>query len=229
MGETQINQHPDPAGAAAAALDRLKIFPLPGAVLLPGSAVPLHIFEPRYRLMLEDCRAGDQVLALASLVTEGGVGDAPRVNATVGVGVLAADQLLPDGRSVILLQGVLRARIEEELWTATPYRQVRARLLEERDRPDDLAEQAALLRHMVQRLARTFPDGDLEPLVKLTHGGLGPGRMADAVGGLVLDDPGRRQELLEELIPARRLEMVNQRLVEVLGRMTDGGDGPTLN
>src|SRR3954452_17754467 len=112
------------------ALLRLPIFPLPGAVLLPHALVPLHIFEPRYRKMTRDCDGGLRALALANIPDARAAGERPpRVLPVIGVGVLARVDPLPDGRFNIVLRGVLRARIEEDLPTREPYRLVRAQVL----------------------------------------------------------------------------------------------------
>ena len=42
----------------------IPVFPLPGAVLLPGTHLPLHIFEPRYRAMVEDAIGGDRLIGM---------------------------------------------------------------------------------------------------------------------------------------------------------------------
>ncbi|HEV8231601.1 MAG TPA: LON peptidase substrate-binding domain-containing protein, partial [Thermoanaerobaculia bacterium] len=46
---------------------RIPLFPLPGVVLLPGTRLPLHIFEPRYRAMVADALAGDGAIGMAML------------------------------------------------------------------------------------------------------------------------------------------------------------------
>jgi len=46
------------------ALLRVPIFPLAGALLFPGSQLPLHIFEPRYRAMVRDALASDGLIAM---------------------------------------------------------------------------------------------------------------------------------------------------------------------
>jgi len=115
----------DDLAQVSRALQSLPIFPLPGAVLLPHTMVPLHIFEPRYRKMTRDCDKGLRVLALAHIPDELAAGEKPpRVLPVIGVGVLARVDPLPDGRFNIVLRGVLRARIEEELPTLEPYRLV---------------------------------------------------------------------------------------------------------
>ncbi|TMB08389.1 MAG: hypothetical protein E6J64_02075 [Deltaproteobacteria bacterium] len=113
-------------------LHRLPIFPLPGAVLLPYALIPLHVFEPRYRKMVRDCQAGAGVMALANIPAEPrATRDPPHVLPVIGAGILARVDPLPDGRSNIVLRGVRRARIVEELPTQEPYRLVRAEPLAE--------------------------------------------------------------------------------------------------
>ena len=46
---------------------RIPLFPLPGVVLLPGTLLPLHIFEPRYRAMVADALAGSRMIGMAML------------------------------------------------------------------------------------------------------------------------------------------------------------------
>lgn len=210
---------------AEAALPRLRIFPLPGGVLLPGAAVPLHVFEPRYRVMLADTRAGDHVLALASLLAPETADDpGAAVHLTVGVGLLVYDQLMPDGRSVILVRGLLRARIEEELRTELPYRVVRARLLRDTPSPaGELQATTAITRHLVRDIAhRVKPEEGAEKLLELVTAETNAGQLADLVGSVFLTRAEQRQSLLEELSPLRRLDRVNDHLAGLLSDL----DGP---
>src|SRR4051812_25753034 len=132
------------------ALPRLPIFPLPGAVLLPHALVPLHIFEPRYRKMISDCDGGLRVLALANIPDDRAAGERPpRVAPIVGVGVLAKIEPLPDGRFNIVVRGVRRARIEQELPTGEPYRLVRAAPLDPSRTAPNAARMAADLKQLV--------------------------------------------------------------------------------
>ena len=54
--------------AARGAVKRLKVFPLPPVVLLPGSAAPLHIFEPRYRELVKAALESDGIFAMAQVL-----------------------------------------------------------------------------------------------------------------------------------------------------------------
>src|SRR5437764_2132494 len=118
----------DDAERVRRTLTNLPIFPLPGAVLLPHALVPLHVFEPRYRKMTQDCDAGLRVLALANIPDHRPASERPpRVLPAVGIGVLARVDRLADGRFNIVLPGVQRAAIERARATAAAYRVVRAR------------------------------------------------------------------------------------------------------
>ena len=92
---------------------RLPIFPL-SVVLFPGTPLPLHIFEPRYRKMLADCLAGDRRFG----ITPAGKDDAMPEPGTVGcIAEVRVNQELPDGRSNIIVFGgerfVLTAAVVE--------------------------------------------------------------------------------------------------------------------
>lgn len=118
------------------------IFPLEAVVLLPGAIVPLHIFEPRYRQMVADALEGDRVIGMA-MPLQGHPTDlehAPPVHPVVGLGQIVRHESLEDGRWNILLRGVARMRIEEELASDLPYRVVRAAILQDAAVEGDLVE-----------------------------------------------------------------------------------------
>jgi ATP-dependent Lon protease len=96
---------------------RLPLFPLE-VVLFPGTPLPLHIFEPRYRSMLADCLAGDERFGILPPTREGGL---PR-SGTVGcVARIRASHPLPDGRSNIVVVGERRFLLRQILATETAY------------------------------------------------------------------------------------------------------------
>lgn len=95
---------------------RLPLFPL-NVVLFPGTPMPLHIFEPRYRTMLADCLEGDERFGLIYSATEelppaGSIGCTAHIHAT---------QLLPDGRSNIVVVGESRFVLEQYIDESVPY------------------------------------------------------------------------------------------------------------
>lgn len=96
----------------------MPVFPLHGVVLLPHAVLPLHIFEPRYRQMVDHALDGAGQVAMG--VFEGDqwrqeYHGMPPIRPMVCVGQIVQHERLPDGRYNILLQGVCRARITDEL------------------------------------------------------------------------------------------------------------------
>lgn len=103
----------------------IPVFPLDGALLLPGGVLPLRIFEPRYLNMVDDAMAGDRVIGMVQ--TAPGGGRAKPQLARVGcVGRITSYAETGDGKYLIALTGVIRFETGEELPRLTPYRQVRA-------------------------------------------------------------------------------------------------------
>jgi Lon protease-like protein len=103
----------------------IPVFPLDGALLLPGGELPLQIFEPRYLNMLDDVMGGERVIGM--IQTRPGGDRARPALAEVGcVGRVTSFAETSDGRYLITLTGVCRFEPGEELPLKLPYRQVRA-------------------------------------------------------------------------------------------------------
>lgn len=102
--------------------DTIAVFPLPGALLLPRARLPLHIFEPRYLAMLDDClkTPGRLIGMIQPLGTPGG----DKRLASIGcAGRLTQFSETDDGRYMITLTGVTRFRLRQEVEGGfTPYR-----------------------------------------------------------------------------------------------------------
>jgi ATP-dependent Lon protease len=111
----------------------VRLFPLPNLVLFPNVIQNLHIFEPRYCEMLSDALESDDLIAMALLDRgwEENYETYPRIARTVCIGRIINHTPLGDGRHNIMLAGLHRARIVEELDVATSFRQARVELIEE--------------------------------------------------------------------------------------------------
>jgi len=109
---------------------RFAIFPLPNVVLFPGTYLPLHIFEPRYRAMTEAALARDSVIGMILLRPDADAMAASAPVFSVGcAGRIVEHRRLPDGRFHLLLYGERRFRIARELESSAPFREVDAELL----------------------------------------------------------------------------------------------------
>jgi len=112
------------------------VFPLPDVVLFPHAHLPLHVFEPRYRKMVEDIveqPPRERLLAMGTLMgaaDDNTLGDPPIFN-IVGVGRVVDVNKLPDGRYIVVLQGIGRARLLRELDNGRPYREFMLEWVEE--------------------------------------------------------------------------------------------------
>jgi Lon protease-like protein len=102
----------------------IPVFPLDSALLLPRGQLPLNIFEPRYLNMIDDAIAGDRVIGM--IQTSGGMRSRPKLAKVGCAGRVTSYAETSDGRYLITLTGVIRFRVQDELSTPTPYRQVRA-------------------------------------------------------------------------------------------------------
>jgi hypothetical protein len=103
---------------------RLPVFPLAGALLLPRAELPLSIFEPRYLDMVNDAMAGDRLIGMIQPVLESEKDERPALMGIGCAGRITAYAETPDSRILLTLTGVSRFAIREELDTDTAYRQV---------------------------------------------------------------------------------------------------------
>jgi Lon protease-like protein len=120
----------------------LPLFPLPDVVLFPHAALPLHIFEPRYRQMVREAWESHRTIGMA-LLRPGWEADyygRPPVFAVGGAGVIERFEPLADGRFNILLRGTSRYRILDEQGDRAYRVATVAALAEARDDERELAQ-----------------------------------------------------------------------------------------
>lgn len=106
---------------------QIAVFPLSGALLLPGGRMPLNIFEPRYLQMIEDAVRGSRVIGMVQPALDGALREdgEPELCEVGCMGRIISFAESGDGRYLISLQGICRFRIVEELSVKTPFRQCR--------------------------------------------------------------------------------------------------------
>lgn len=108
--------------------ETIALFPLPGALLLPRSRLPLHIFEPRYLALVEDAlKTPGRVIGMVQPRggPGGGTGCAAKLHAIGCAGRLTAFSETEDGRYMITLTGLSRFRLRDETEGFAPYRRAR--------------------------------------------------------------------------------------------------------
>jgi len=141
----------------------LPVFPLTGVMLLPGTVLPLHIFEPRYRAMVEDALEANKIFGMIQPYVPqddnrgpgpGGENLAPDLYKVGCAGYIDKWEKLPDGRFFVELKGVNRFRLTEELGLQRGYRRVRA---EYHEFPDaNLAQGWNCDRHAILEALATY-------------------------------------------------------------------------
>ena len=101
--------------------DTLPIFPLPGAIVMPGSELPLNIFEPRYLNMVEDALSGHHLIGMIQPAHGSGVPAAALCRSGCA-GRITQYRETADGRIELVLTGACRFDAGEELPTTRGYR-----------------------------------------------------------------------------------------------------------
>ena len=196
----------------------LPVFPLPNMVMFPGSVLPLHIFEPRYRAMVAWCLENGSPMGVAMIQpgSEGAQLADPPLVPVCGVGWIQRHLELPDGRYNLVLAARARVHLEEELPLREGFRRFRASA-----QPDLPADPQTLARHMTtikalgDGLATTVPSlGYL--LTELMGKGMPAGQIADQVIDYTTLAPPDKQQVLEERDAVKRLAAVEELLATLL-------------
>lgn len=209
------------------ALEELPVFPLPELVFFPGVKLPLHVFEPRYRAMIADCRASHGALAIAQLLPGTDANGFPRISKIVGAGIITEHHALADGRSNILVEGVARVSLEELPFVA-PYRRARARIVDDAAVVVPEAERAALV-SAATAFAREVRKHDKSFALHLPDD-LGAALLADVCAFQLVVDAAARQRILEETRPPARVRLVVEELmVQAAALAKPSGDTRTAN
>lgn len=197
-------------------ITELPLFPLP-VVLFPGVPLPLHIFEPRYRQMLEDISLTNNLFGLTYFDSTTSQRDLPAAGQIGCVAEVTETQSLPDGRSNILTIGVVRYRIESYVERGDPYFVARVKFFED-DEEDAglLSESAGEVSSVFTRIAkavRTINDERANlPDISETD----PQRLSFLVAAAMEIEVDVKQELLELRSTSIRLQRLRQMLTSAV-------------
>ena len=179
----------------------LPVMVLPGVTLFPNALLPLYIFEPRYREMLEEALAAGRMVAMAMPRNQ----EESEVEMIAGAGLVRAGIRNDDGTSNLILQGVCRVRFTG--WDqSSPYRIARVEELRSHEgEHDDLESKVIQLHALCARFKEQgieLPSEFEAYLNQITNIGV----ITDLVASTLIADPRVRQMLLEEIEIPRRLE-----------------------
>jgi Lon protease-like protein len=210
----------------------LPLFPLPNIVFFPHTRLPLHVFEPRYRQMVQDALEADERFGIV-LLRPGWESDyfgAPAVYDCGTIGTIEQAVPLEDGRYNIVVRGDIRFRILDEV-SRVPYRT--ARVIAEPDAPPGLTEayaQREWLAEVSRQYLQYLPDQSAVPEIETVS--------LDALtNALIMSlnlDMEEKQKLLEMRDVIARAEQVGTELtsrmesLRFLAPFRKGGD-PSQN
>jgi ATP-dependent Lon protease len=222
-GAAFTNLGPPTSAFMTEALDKVRgvrelpIFPLP-LVLFPGVPLPLHIFEERYRRMLADVRASNNLFGLSYFDPNSVDAERPPAGHIGCATEVVEAQPLPDGRSNILTLGRVRYRVTEYAERVEPYLVALVEFFEDEpdDQPQVLDKRAVDVTEMFMRIARAMRTANDErgPLPELPTDD--PERLSFLVAAVVEMDAESKQQLLEIRSTSERLRRLYALLAQAV-------------
>ncbi len=186
-------------------LSDIPLFPL-NVVLMPGAPLPLHIFEDRYKQMVNECLEQESEFGMV-FADESGTRE---VGCTAKIVELV--ERYEDGRMLILVEGSRRFRLNNVL-TGKPYYIGEIDFFEEEAEEDAnaLAEECiALLERVVEAATEGSVGIEIEPPYR---------NLSFAIAGRVEFEPDTRQQILELTSERERLEKVKELLTAAAERL----------
>ena len=196
----------------------LPVFPLP-LVLFPGVPLPLHIFEPRYRQMLTDISATNNLFGIAYFDASAADTELPAAGHVGCVAEVNETQTLPDGRSNILTLGVIRYRIDSYVERGDPYLVARVSYFEDQEEDESLLiESTKEVADTFTRIAKAIRAMNDERAVLPDISDTDPQRLSFLVAAALEIEGEIKQELLELQSTSERLD----RLKGMLGQAVRG-------
>ena len=212
--------------------DRVPLFPLSGALLLPGCNMPLNVFEPRYLAMIDDALKGERLIGIIQPRFDGGAVEEspegePDLCAVGCLGRLTALQESGDGRVLVNLAGVARFRLTGESDGRSGYRigEIVPFIgdLGDQSEAEDAVDRDALLVAFRRFLEANDMEADWDGVRDTTTESL-----VNTLSMMSPYGPAEKQALLE----AEDLKMRSDTLVAItevmLARQAPGEDTPSL-
>ncbi len=208
----------------------LPIFPLAGVLLLPGGRLPLNIFEPRYLAMIESALAGDHLIGMIQPRDPLAEGDRIPIYETGCAGKITRFEATDDGRYLIMLAGLCRFRVIDELpLTESGYRRAHADFA--RFAGDVKPGEEAEIDHArLMRALRACCDDDDEdqPLEWRAIGRTSGPSLVISLSMMLPFSPSEKQGLLEARDTAERARMLVSLMEMMAAQGRAGTDDRTI-
>lgn len=192
--------------------EEIAVMTLPNVAFFPQALLPLHIFEPRYRLMLKNALATHRLFAVGGLDPQGEPGAFEPLHRVATLGIVRACQENENGTSNLLLQGLARIEVVKTL-QETPYRRIQIRTLASEPGADLAVNQQ--LRARIDRLLKLKQQLEEESPREITRFLRtidDPEVFVDIAAFNLCESPLLKQKLLETLDVHERLELFSRQL-----------------
>lgn len=194
----------------------VRLFPLPNMVLFPHVVQALHIFEPRYCEMLSEALESDHLITMALLNSgwEHSYQGKPSLSSTVCIGRIISHTPTDDGRHNILLAGIRRASIVQEINNGTLFRQAEVKILEDVT-PIEFSEKASEHRKALMNVFKSVIPQDAaqsKTFNDLLSQQLPLSILTDIIGYAANLPTPFKQKLLAEVNVQVRFELLMQQL-----------------
>ncbi len=210
----------DKSPVAEPSAGKVRLFPLPNLVLFPHVMQPLHIFEPRYRQLIEQAMADDQQIGMAILAPgwEQDYDGRPPLEAVACLARIANCQPLGDGRFNILVLGLQRIELVRELPPKYLFREAEVRSIADEYPPAAAANRPNLQRSLVEAFRKVVPAlaSSRDQVQELLAGDIPLGMLTDIIGYTLDLDLKFKQQLLAEHAVDRRAELLLDKLSSAL-------------
>lgn len=138
---------------------KARLFPLPNLVLFPHALLPLHIFEPRYRAMVAESLESDGLIAMALLKPgwETDYEGRPPIHSVACLAKILTYDRQDDGRYNLLMAGVARVEVVEDLPAVKPFREAKVEVRTDRFDASRAAERPAVQRRLIESFRANLP------------------------------------------------------------------------
>lgn len=189
-----------------------RLFPLPNLVLFPHVMQPLHVFEPRYRELVEAALAEDRLLAMALLQPgwEGHYEERPPIYDTACLARIVQHHRLPDGKYNVLIVGLRRVQVVRELPPSRAFREARVQILDD----ETPVGEGRLKKKLLDAFRRRLPASEpvQESVEQLFRDEISLAALTDVVGYALEIEPAQKIALLAETDAAIRAEKLIEHL-----------------
>jgi len=225
------NDLPKPSTEAAGTtqIGPVRLFPLPSLVMFPHVVQPLHVFEPRYCDLLEDALSTDRQIAMVMLQPgwEQDYEGRPPVASVACQTKIVAHERLPTGRHNILIRGLKRIAIRQELQPTLTFRMAEVEPLEDHY-PAAGTRRADSQRRILELARQLLPDSETlhQQLDELLAGEASLGMLTDVFAFTLGFPTTIKQQLLAECNVDHRAATLEEELLDLASRLQSSGLDP---